>query len=294
MGNIFNRYSDGGYLDYRLPKSLKIYIDGRSNTLFPLDFLKTHMRSMNYPSTLANEVDKYDINFAILKNHPFNYELIYNTKRFALDYVDKYFFLATTGTANFPVSGNILMRPACWDAEITPSLISEIEKGKRILPADSPLREILENLERYSQSGDKQLFFQQLANNKLESDNTKRVLLYLALNQGFINEAISLLDSINRKFSTDIMAVAIAFIKQEKYISASQLLNSVTIPARFRKLTSSEQQNLLGILKILLPKTEVTLDKSALSDLKSIKPIAIDSLQSELCNTRILPVIEDY
>lgn len=293
-GNIFNRYSDGGYLDYHLPKNIKVYIDGRSNILFPLDFMKRHMRSMNYPSTLAAEVDKYDIDFAILKNHPFNYELIYNTERFTIDYVDKYFFLATTRAGNFPISGSILMKPACWDAEITPDLISEIEKGKQVLPSVSPLREILENLERYSQSSDKQLFFQQILSNTIDSNLTKRVLLYLALKQGFINDAISLLDSMNRKFSTDIMAVGISFIKQEDYTKAYKLLNSETIPVRFTKLTSSEQQTLLGILKIVLPKMETKIDKGALSDLENIKSIPLDSLQSELCNTRILPVIEDY
>ena len=295
-GNIFNPFPIGGYLSYFLPKNFKIYIDGRSNILYPLEFYKSYLHMLHYPLKLANEVNKYNINYALLENHPFNYELIFNTNIFSIDYVDQYFFLATTGPGNFPISGKILMQPVCWEPEITPDLVIEIEKGKQILPASSPLREVLEYLEQYSQSSDKRKFFQDLNSHEVSSDYTKRVLIYLALQQGFIDESILLLDSIKKKISTDTMAIAIAFIKQKKYNNAYQFLQSNLLPLHSkRKLTSSEKQTLLGIMKFLLAKNiDITLGKGVLPEFMSINPIESNSVKKELCKTRILPIIEDH
>ena len=288
-GNIFNQFHYGGYLEYALPRGYKTYMDGRSNILFSLDFFKRYLQVLISPSALKEEVKKYGIDYAILGNTPSLYELIAKTDVFSLDYVDQYFFLATTGAANFPVSGKALMEPACWDKVISDDLIKEIQLGQQLLPASSPLLEIQDQLNDFSQTSNKADFFEISTSDQLKHDQTKRTLAYLALQNRFYEKAIYLFDGIKSKIITDIMAVAIAFINNEQYQNAYNYLTSGLLPSYFRdQLSSSEEQTLLQILKALSTIDDIEIDEHLLQDLTDVRLIDTNALMTNICETRIL------
>jgi hypothetical protein len=287
-GNIFNLYHHGGYLAYALPRGFKTYIDGRTNILFSIDFYRKFIGAVYSPSILRGEVEKYDIKYAILDNDPTRYELIAKSEVFSIDYVDHYFFLATTGAANFPISGNILMRPACWNGVLSEDLSKEIERGAKILPAQSPLLEIQKQLGHYFQSKEKSKFHEDIDVEKIEHDQTRRVLAYQASRNNFQEKSIRLFYSINNKTTKDVMAIAMAFIKLGQYQDAYWLLES-SLEHKYRNdLSNSEKKTLLEIFKLLSTHKDVEINRKILQEIKDIDLISKESLSERICNTQIL------
>lgn len=287
-GNIFNLYSFGGYLAYALPRGFKTYIDGRTNTLFSIDFYRKFLEAVYSPSTLRSEVEKYGIEYAILDNDPKRYELISQSKVFTIDYVDHYFFLATTGAANFPISGDIFMQPACWDGVLIEDLSKEIERGAQILPTHSPLLEIQKQLDHYFKLKENSKFHEELDVGKIDHDQTRRVLGYQASRNGFQAKAIKLFYSINKKITKDVLAIAMAFIKLEQYQDAYRLLES-SLEHKYRKeLSDSEKKTLLEIFKLLSANEGVEINNTILEEIKDIDLIREESLPEKICNTEIL------
>jgi hypothetical protein len=287
-GNIFNLYSFGGYLAYALPRGFKTYIDGRTNTLFSIDFYKNFLKAVYSPSILRSEVEKYGIEYAILDNNPTRYELISQSKVFSIDYVDHYFFLATTGAANFPISGNIFMQPACWDGLLTEELGKEIERGAQILPTHSPLLEIQKQLDHYFQLNEKLKFHEEIDVEKIEHDQTLRVLAYQASRNGFQAKAIKLFYRINKKITKDVLAIAMAFIKLEQYQDAYRLLES-SLEHKYRKeLSDGEKKTLLEMFRLLSTDESIEINSTILEEIKDVDLIRDESLPEKICNTEIL------
>ena len=287
-GNVFNLYHFGGYLAYTLPRGSKTYIDGRTNTLFSLEFYRQFIEATLSPSILRSEAEKYDIEYTILDNNPARYELIAKSEIFSIDYVDQYYFLATTGAANFPTSGNILMQPACWDGVLTEELGEEIGRGPQILPSKSPLLEIQKQLDQYFQSKEKMKFYEEIDVEKIKYDETRRTLAYLALRNKFRAMSIELFHSIDKKYAKDVMAMATAFIKLGQYQDAYLLLE-LNLEKKYQTvLSDSEKTTLLEIFKLLSTDESIEINSKLLQEIKDIDLISKKSLPERICNTRVL------
>ena len=74
------------------------------------------------PDILAEEIEKYDIDLALLNNNKRNFSLVQDTNRLKLDYVGFEHSLFRRDNPNFPVLGKLLARPACWSDDDRPGL----------------------------------------------------------------------------------------------------------------------------------------------------------------------------
>jgi hypothetical protein len=88
-GRMFNTYSFGGYLIYRLfPKQL-VFIDGRAD-MYGDDFFNEYRNIINVGPSWKKDFEKYRIDYVITgKNEPLS-QLLQSHEEFRLVYDDKY------------------------------------------------------------------------------------------------------------------------------------------------------------------------------------------------------------
>ncbi len=66
-GRMWNPLNLSGYLLYRLFPFKKVFIDGRADTVYPMDFYQETLRASGDPAVLAGQLDRYDIGFAVVE-----------------------------------------------------------------------------------------------------------------------------------------------------------------------------------------------------------------------------------
>src|SRR5690606_35747609 len=93
QGKIFNYYDIGGYLIYGLSPQSKVYIDGRTGILYDYQFYERYKNSLLNESVLSEELNKYEIDFAILPDSYDMTQALYSTGLFGVDYADRGYFL---------------------------------------------------------------------------------------------------------------------------------------------------------------------------------------------------------
>ena len=111
QGRIFNDHGMGGYLAFYLAPDSKVYIDGRAGILYPLDHLRRYVTATQSSSLLRDEIDKYDIELVVLKNHQRYFALARNTGKFELDYVVCPVFSFHKRESQFPRLRHIIGQP---------------------------------------------------------------------------------------------------------------------------------------------------------------------------------------
>ena len=107
-GRIFNEYGIGGYLIYRLSPTSQVYIDGRTGILYPVEHYLRLLEAKKSPDILRAEIEKHDINLAVLQNKQRNFRLVMDTGDLQLDYVGSKFSLFRRNNPNFPNFGALL------------------------------------------------------------------------------------------------------------------------------------------------------------------------------------------
>jgi hypothetical protein len=66
-GRMWNSLNLSGYLLYRLFPEKKVFIDGRADTVYSMDFYEETLRASRDPVVLFRQLDKYDIGFAVVE-----------------------------------------------------------------------------------------------------------------------------------------------------------------------------------------------------------------------------------
>lgn len=227
-GRIFNEYHAGGYLIYRLSPDSKVYIDGRTDILYPVDHYHRLLDAIGSADILRVEIEKYDINLAILENKQHNFSLVRDTGALGLDYVGSKFSLFRRDNPNFPVLGNLLAYPACWKADMTSALAEEQARAIWILPGNSLLFHFMEFVMGYTQAADKISFLIKLGKDDQWSDYRLRFAAYQALNQNLNPIAYELFASIADKDFSDYLGGALAKVRLGEWKTAEQMLDLAT------------------------------------------------------------------
>ena len=86
---------------------------------------------------LRAEIEKYDINLAILRNNQHNFSLIRETGLLHLDYLGSNYSLYSRNEPNFPIFVTLLASPACWNAGMAGELEIEKNRATRLLHPQS-------------------------------------------------------------------------------------------------------------------------------------------------------------
>jgi len=245
-GRIFNAYDAGGYLIYRLSPESQVYIDGRTGILYPIDFYYRLLEAQRSPDILRAEIEKYDINLAVLKNHQRNFSLARDTGTLALDYVGIRFSLFRRDNPNFPALGTLLAHPACWNADMSSALEKEQTKAISILPGSSLLFPFTQFVIDYTKTDDRTSFLTNLKKDSQGSAAILRFAGYQALVHKLDSIAYELFEGITEPEFSDYLGSALAKVRLGEWKTAEQLLDTAT------RLSYSDRMSEIAILHSLL------------------------------------------
>lgn len=245
-GRIFNAYDAGGYLIYRLSPKSQVYIDGRTGILYPLEHYYRLLDAQRSPDILRAEIEKYDINLAILKNRQRNFSLARDTGTLGLDYVGNRFSLFTRDNPNFPVLGTLLAYPACWSADMSSALEQEQAKSIRLLPANSFVFPFILFVIDYTKTDDRTSFLSKLEKDSRWSAALLRFAGYQALVHKQDSIAYELFEGITKPEFSDYLGSALAKVRLGEWKTAERVLDTAT------RLSYSERLSEIAILHSLL------------------------------------------
>jgi len=245
-GRIFNGYSVGGYLIYRLSPNSQVYIDGRTGILYPLEHFYRLMDAERFPDVLSDEIEKYDINLAVLKNSQENFSLVKDTGKLELDFVGYQFALFRKDEPNFPALGALLAYPACWNADLASALEKEQTRAISLLPVDSQMLPFIRYVIDYNKTVDKNSFLSILEDETRASDALLRFAGHQAIIQNQDSSAYKLLTGIKEKSFSDYLGSAFAAVRMGEWQTAEELLDMGT------RLSWSEKPSEISILHGLL------------------------------------------
>ena len=247
-GRIFNEQKQGGYLIYRLAPESRIYIDGRTHILYPVSHAKRYVDALRSPEVMLEEIDKYDINLALLNNNKRNFTLMRDVNRLQLDYISFEHALFRKQGANFPVTGTLLARPACWDDELIPAIRKERKTAQRLLPDRSPALGFLQSLTDYLDSPDREGFLAGIEAVGSLNDFTLRFFGYRSVEAGLHDQAWKFFAGIRTQELADYLAVAMVNIELENWSQAEAILDGATRS----KWTSPRKYELEVLYRLLL------------------------------------------
>ena len=227
-GRIFNDYGVGGYLIYRLSPGHTVYIDGRTNILYPLSHMQKYLEAMQSATVMKSEIEKYAIDYAILPNKAAHAALMARVGLLQLDFADVRYFLYSKGNANFPVAGQLWGQPYCWKEVLADSLSGEQAMARFLLPPASPLLPFLDVMTGYENAADRNLFLAGDEDTQYWSDSTRRFAGYRALSNGLYDLARGHFRSVKVKEQKDYLAEALALLRAGDPAGAENLLDTAT------------------------------------------------------------------
>ncbi len=228
-GRIFNNYGMGGFLIHELSPANQIYIDGRTNVLYPLEHFKSYTKSARYSKYLQSEVNKYEIKLIILPNGHIYNSLVADLEETHLDFVGAAYSLYRQENPNFPLFGELLAYPACYNPELINQLEGEIEIARNILPAYSPLLPFMASVEAYSQAENKEKYLLSQIEMETWDDFHLRFIGLQALQQGQDLLVIEIFKHLNRWVLNDFLVTALANIKLGRWKLAEKTLYDASV-----------------------------------------------------------------
>ncbi len=231
--NILNHFRLGGFLINYLPANFKIYIDGRTNILYPFSFLETYMH-ISTPDGAAEELNKYNIHYILFpfKKEIFNVLTYAIPQRYYISFIDNNYMLYSQNQQedHFTTTTELYFYPMCWNNHINKKLLhNEIQQGKRLLSKTTPISPLLKLLKDYLQQADvTQEFYSRLS---LTTAASVRLAAYMAYQQKYYLSSIQLLDKIIVKSKADSIFISIVLTHLEKYALSESYLQPMIPPS---------------------------------------------------------------
>lgn len=256
-GKIFNTYAQGGYLLYRHAPDLKVYIDGRTNILYPKSFMKHYMDTGRDVELFQKEYEKFSFPWMLTRTQDpeFNDVAIHSGK-FKILFESAFFSLLTDGPSPFPVSSVLMVRPDCWDKKFLPQIRQEHQIAQKLLTRQSDLRLMLEFLTKVYETKASEGAIDQFAY-ALPSgpDRTLRLAAHLCWLKKKYRAVIGVSDQIRRILPEDLFYALESLLKIGEKSLAQLMIQDIE---RLEKL--SKDQAL--ILAELLDRVKSTLEVS--------------------------------
>jgi len=214
-GRIFNDFALGGYLIYRLAPRNQVYIDGRTQILYPPDHMIRHAKVMNLksPEALRAELDKFSVDQIIWRHTQAKHDLVQEMGGFGLDFLDTRYVLYTRVASNFSLLGKLMSYPECWHANMQDELIEERRKMDEILPAHSGLFPFADLVVGYSSADDGKAYLDANFDGSRWFDEMRRFAGFRFLESGHYDLVVNLLGGVEIQKPKDYLASALAMLK---------------------------------------------------------------------------------
>ena len=258
-GNIFNRYAEGGYLLYHLAPEFKIYIDGRLNILYPLDFTKRSRELLHYGRNspgFASEVEKYDIKFALFPIEYAKAPLIDEALDLNVELVSDKFVLFSNEPSRLTYSSALMYFPMCWNSAFTDKILPELLQAERVLPKSSALLPVVAALaEKTGSTGLPENFRVESASD-FGKDFYLRFAAYEALRLRQYKNAIERFEAISTKEAMDWLMIATAHMMQNNYQWAARTIEFALSEEGKKTISTPISQNDVIVLVTLVTRLE--------------------------------------
>ena len=229
-GNILNKLRFGGYLMYRLSPDYKVYFDGRSNILYPVEFVKHNNDLWGSEKIVEEVVEQYDISYVLRKNTPETFVLLNRTKNLELSFADDHYLIfSRKGKAEFPLVSTLLVFPRCWSNSVYQDKFSqgiqgEIERSEKMfIDKQYTLKTSLEFIKAYLAADDKNEYLSTLHFEEKHSNAVRRIALYSAMKDADKNTVSDLFASVEQKNDHDILLYSYYLAKNGEYEEAEKL-----------------------------------------------------------------------
>lgn len=223
-GSVINSYMMGGYLMYHLAPKLKIYIDGRTNILFPFDFFNNYVKA-------ARDVDEFN---SLDDRKKFDYVIGYLTHnnrvvdsalesgRFGISEVgSQSALLSRIEKSDFPITSFYFRFPQCIDERGLERMAPEISKVAQTQIPQSQLRYFFKTLVTYYQSKDRKKFINDFVKAPYAYNVSNRFMAYQALRAGMPDHAIDFFTRSKEKYkSRDLLALVDTLLQRGKFSHA--------------------------------------------------------------------------
>jgi len=276
-GNILNLMSIGGYLIRKLSPEYKVYFDGRTNILYPIDFLKYNMEFLKNYRELNKTIEHYNVKYAVYRNTPEIFSQLQKAKSLNLAFADdNYLLFARSKQNTFPLSSTLIVFPPCWRDEWFDGIQEEVSRSETLFENGSyTINYVLAFMKGYLSTKNKNAYIDGLKPDDLQSDAVRRIAMYFALESGNNKAASILFSSIKKKAEYDILIYIYYLAKNGEYDRSEELLYYFYQDTKFvkkKRVSFDKIAIMIQTLKVL--------EKN--STLKYFEPSYIGELEDKL------------
>ncbi|MEM7403958.1 MAG: hypothetical protein AAF458_01635 [Pseudomonadota bacterium] len=222
-GRIFNVFETGGYLIWRGAPDLKVYIDGRTEILYPFEHFEHANRILQSAASLRAELNRYDIDLVLFDNSLETHAVVHQTGMMALDYAGTRYSLFRRGRGNLATLARLQARPACADAASLLAAREELEAAPQWIQDAAPLNGYLTLLNDYRAADDGAAFIAGLTPTGGWGDDSLRFTGYRALEHDQNELAYDLFLKLRKREPKDLMAGMLAKLRLENAEDAEAL-----------------------------------------------------------------------
>ena len=229
-GGVLNVLQYGGYLINKLSPDYKIYFDGRTNILYPVEFLKHNTELWSSEKTVDDVIEKNDISYVVRSNQPENFLLLKKSKKVELSFADDGFMLfSRTGAAAFPLASTLLVFPRCWGNEFFQNKLSRgLQKEtdvseEKFSDKQYTLKITLEFLKAYLAADNKNEFLKSFSFDGKHSDAVRRIALYMAMSGADSETVLRMFLAVDIKNYYDLLLYSYYLAQNGEYEHAENL-----------------------------------------------------------------------
>jgi hypothetical protein len=225
-GRVFNHYGLGGYLIYRMSPDIQVYIDGRTDILYPVEHMKWYSALVWSPVTLEAELEKYHVDKVVWTHtDQILHDVLMEVGDFDLDFMDAKHALYVRAPGNFPLLGQLISHPACWRAELSDEILAEGRVMEAILPSYSRLFRFTNLLLEYDRAADKPAYLDAKSANDLRLDEMFRFAGFREMELGNNEKAFDFFGRIEFRRAQDYLAQAATALLDGNYEVLAWILN---------------------------------------------------------------------
>ena len=205
-GNILNRLRHGGFLLYALPGDFKIFIDGRTNVLYPEQhfLLMTGIANGN-PTAIAKVLAEYDVHYVVWPiEKPLHLALTYQTD-FRAAYIGDSSILYTRD-GKLHTLASLLTFPVCAESLSRAEAEQLLVNVDELRPKNRPLIELLETVAAEQSDLATSVSERDFIKGDIEVDKSLlRLLAYMAYFRGDAAQAADTLSIVRPQTSLDLL-----------------------------------------------------------------------------------------
>jgi len=228
-GRIFNTYGIGGYLAYYLYPGSQVYIDGRTQILYPIEHLLRYKEAERSLTVLREEWEKYGFGLIVTRFHRPLEDIYAGLDGFALDFADARYALYHNKAPNFPVHGILIAQPACWAPDMKEALAAERRLAQEILPANSALFPFADFVAGYAAAEDGAAYLDAAEGLEQWTDQMRRFAAFRMLEHSRYDEARILIGTVVAPLGPDYLAAATAMFRSGEYDLATSILGELSV-----------------------------------------------------------------